>query len=44
MAGDEADITTYGIPLAPITSFKYLGRVLYAADYDWTSVVRNLRK
>ena len=30
-AGKEMAITSYGIPLAPVTSFKYLGRVLSAA-------------
>ena len=27
-AGTERKITAYGTPLAPVTSFKYLGRVL----------------
>ena len=38
----ELAITAYGIPLAPVTSFKYLGRVFLAFDDDWTSVVNNL--
>ena len=37
-------ITAYGIPLALVTSSKYLGRVLLVADNDWPEVVRNLRK
>ena len=28
-------ITTYGNPLSPVTSFKYLGIFLSAADDDW---------
>ena len=32
-AGSEEEITAYGIPLAPITSFKYIRRVLLEA-YD----------
>ena len=43
-AGAETAFTTYGIPLAPITSFKYLGQIIMAADDDWPAVVRNLRK
>ena len=27
-----------------VTSFRYLGRVILAADYNWTEVVRNLTK
>ena len=26
------------------TSFKYLGRVISAPDYDWLEVIRNLEK
>ena len=41
--GAEAAITAYGIPLALITSFKYLGRILLvAADEDWPEVFKNL--
>ena len=43
-AGADTAITSYGIPLAPVTSFKYLGIFLLAADDNWTSVVRNLWK
>ena len=42
--GEEAAITAYGIPLAPVTSFNYLGIILLAADGDWSAVVRNLRR
>ena len=35
-------ITSYGIPLTPVTSSKYLGRVLSAADNDWPEVVHKL--
>ena len=27
-----------------VTSFKYLGRVLLVADYEWLTVVRNVVK
>ena len=27
-----------------VNSFRYLGRVILAADNDWTSVVRNLSR
>ena len=33
---------TYGRPLKIVTPFKYLGRVLSAADHEWTEVVQNL--
>ena len=36
--------TEYWIPLAQVTSFKYLGRVLMEADDNWPVVFRNLRK
>ena len=35
-------ITYYGIPLAPVTSFKYLGIVILASGDDWLKVVHNL--
>ena len=34
----------YGTPLAMFTAFKYLGRVLTAADGEFPVVVGNLRK
>ena len=43
-AGDEASITSYGIPISPVTSFRYLVRILLVADKNWPSVIRNLRK
>ena len=43
-AGAETLITAYEIPLSPITSFKYLGRILTVANDDWQAVVNNLRK
>ena len=36
-------LTAYVVPLAQVTSFKYLGRVL-AADYNGPAVVRSLRR
>ena len=32
------------LPLYMVTSFKYLGRVLWVADDDWTTVVLNVVK
>ena len=43
-AGAAATFQAYGRPLEAVASFKYLGRVLTASDYDWTAVVSNLRK
>ena len=42
--GAEAAITAYGIPLAPVTSFKYIVRILSAADDEWPVVVGNLQR
>ena len=42
--GAEADFTAYGVPLAPVTSFKYLGRILAAEGGNWTALVCNLRR
>ena len=35
-------MTAYGIPLALVASFKYLGRFLSKTDGDWPEVVHNL--
>ena len=43
-AGSEVAFTSYGIPLAPVTSLRYLGKVLLAAENDWLAVVHNLQK
>ena len=40
----ESAFQAYGIPLETVTSFKYLGRVLIAADDNWPAVVGNLKK
>ena len=40
--GAEESFTDYGIPPAPVTYFRYLGRVLSADDKTWPAVVRNL--
>ena len=37
-------LTIYWQPLTAVSSFKYLGRILPALDYDWPVVVSNLRK
>ena len=42
--GGEASITSYGIPLSLVTSFKYISRFLLAAENDWPAVVRNLHR
>ena len=34
----------YGRPLAMVTSFKYLGRVLTLVDFNWPEVIGNLCK
>ena len=36
--------SAYGRPLEMVSSFKYLGRVLLAADDDWLAVIRNITK
>ena len=38
------EITAYGIPLSPVTSLKFIGRVLVATDNDWPTVVHNLQR
>ena len=42
--GAEADFIAYGIPLTLITPFKYIRRVLLAADSDCPEQVINLQK
>ena len=37
------ELTVYGRPIAPVSSFKYLGIILSVLDDDWTVVVRNIR-
>ena len=41
-AGKELVIKSYCVLLTPVTSFKYLGRVLLEADDNWPVVVKNL--
>ena len=36
--------SSYGHTLDMVTSFKYMGRVLLAADDDYPAVIRNLVK
>ena len=43
-AGKETPITAYGIPLTPVTSFKYLGRILSTLGDEWPAGVHNLRQ
>ena len=33
-AGTEMAITSYRIPLVPVTSFNYLGRIILASEND----------
>ena len=40
----ERAFQAYGRPLEAVTSFKYLGWVLTAADNDWPVIVGNLKK
>ena len=50
MAAEEERATTsrvpsaYGLTLKILPQFKYLGRVVLAADEDWPEVIRNLTK
>ena len=41
---EERAFRAYERPLESVTSFKYLGRVLTAADNNWPAVVGNLKK
>ena len=34
----------YGLPLEMVTSFRYLGQLISAADDDWKEVVSNLSR
>ena len=40
----ETFFLVYGQPLSNITSFKYLGRLLFYNKYYWPKLVANLRK
>ena len=40
----EMALTSYGDPLSQVTSFKYMGQVLATEDYNFPTVVRNLRR
>ena len=40
----ERAFQTYIRPLETVTSFKYMGRVLMAADYECPAVVRNFSR
>ena len=42
--GADAEITAYGIPIAPVTYFNYIKIVLAAADNDWPELVSNLQR
>ena len=37
-------ISAFGSTIDMVVSFKYLGRVLLAADDDWLAVIQNLTK
>ena len=36
--------SAYGRPLEMVTSFRYLGRVILAADENWPALIRNMAK
>ena len=40
----ERFFEAYGKPLETVSTFKYLGRVMTAGDYNWPAVVGNLVK
>ena len=40
----ERVFEAYGDPLINTTTFKYLGRVMKAGDYEWSAVVSNLQR
>ena len=42
-AGATMKIASYDRPLTSVSSFKYLGWVLTAAEDNWTAVIRNLQ-
>ena len=42
--GTDMTLTDYGVPLALVNSFKYLGRVLTAEVDNWSEVVCNLQR
>ena len=44
MAATSRASSAYGRPLEMVWSFKFLGRVLLAADDDWPLVIHNLLK
>ena len=41
-AGVETAFLQYGHPLETFMSFKYLGHILVANNYDWPAVLKNL--
>ena len=42
--GAETVFTSYGVPLAQVNSFKYIGWIIMAVDDDWPELVRDLQK
>ena len=36
--------STYGTPMAAVSSFRYLGQTLSSSNNDWTAVERNSRR
>ena len=40
----ERFFEAYGNSLINVTTFKYLGRVMKAGDYEWPVVVSNLQR
>ena len=44
MAPTSREFIVYGRNLNMVPSFKYMGRILLAADDDWPEVIQNLIK
>ena len=43
-AGAATVLTAYGLPINPVSFFKYIGIILSSLDDYWPVVVRNLRR
>ena len=43
MTGAATALRSYMIPLLPLYSFRYISKLLSAADDDWAVMLRNLR-
>ena len=43
-SGEVTEFRDYDRPPEIVSSFKYLGRLLTATDYNWTAVISNIQK